>query len=116
MEKARTRGGIKEDCEYDQEDAGADDGNLSAAWLRCVRRTLRHEIGHALGLAMDPKRTNTEKHFGVHCTAPGCSMRQAENLLKLLRFSREEEQQGKWFCPDCLADLEKALSKAGKQE
>ena len=84
--------------------------------LRCVRRTLRHEIGHALGLAMDPKRTNTEKHFGVHCTAPGCSMRQTENLLKLLRFSREEEQQGWWFCPDCLADLEKALSKAGKQE
>ncbi len=84
--------------------------------LRCVRRTLRHEIGHALGLAMDPKRTNTEKHFGVHCTAPGCSMRQTENLLKLLRFSREEEQQGKWFCPDCLADLKKALSKAGKRE
>ena len=83
--------------------------------LRCVRRNLRHEIGHSLGIGMDPKRSNTEMHFGVHCTAPGCSMRQTENnLLMLLRYSREEEQQGWWFCPDCLADLEKALSKAGK--
>lgn len=84
--------------------------------LRCVRRTLRHEIGHALGLAMDPKRADTEKRFGLHCTAPGCSMRQTENLTKLLRFSQEEEQQGSWFCRSCLAELEAALAQAEKSK
>lgn len=76
--------------------------------LRCVRRTLRHEIGHALGLAADPKRANTENQFGTHCVCPGCSMRQAGTLKKLLDFSLEEDRRDSCFCPDCLADLRRA--------
>ena len=76
--------------------------------LRCVRRTLRHEIGHALGMAADPKRANTEAFFGPHCVCPGCSMRQAGTLEKLLAFSLEEERRGSWFCPDCMAELRRA--------
>ena len=76
--------------------------------LRCIRRTMRHEIGHILGLAADSGRKNTEEHSGPHCTAPGCSMRQAGTLEKLLAFSLEEDRQGWCFCPDCLAELEAA--------
>lgn len=76
--------------------------------LRCIRRTLRHEIGHALGLASNPKRANTEEFFGTHCVCPGCSMRQAGTLEKLLELSQEEEAQGSWFCPDCMAELRRA--------
>lgn len=77
--------------------------------LRCIRRTMRHEIGHTLGLAADLKRKNTEKSGGPHCTAPGCSMRQTGNLKKLLAFSLEEEQREQPFCPDCLEELRKRL-------
>ena len=78
--------------------------------LRCIRRSLRHEIGHALGLAGNPKRINTEESFGCHCTAPGCSMRQTGTLKKLLLLSQEEEGRGQWFCPDCARELEQALN------
>lgn len=76
--------------------------------LRCIRRTLRHEIGHALGLASNPKRANTEEFFGTHCVCPGCSMRQSGTLEKLLELSQEEEARGSWFCPDCMAELRRA--------
>ena len=78
--------------------------------LRCIRRTMMHEIGHVFGLASDLKRKNTAEHAGPHCTAPGCCMRQTADLPKLLACSLEEEQRGRWFCPDCQAELDKALS------
>lgn len=52
--------------------------------LRCIRRTLRHELGHIFGLANDLRRANTENYHGHHCTAPGCSMRQTGTLRELL--------------------------------
>ena len=73
--------------------------------LCCIRRTLRHEIGHAVGLAADPKRVNVEQNFGLHCTSDGCTMRQAGTLEALLKQAKEEEQQKKWFCPYCKAEL-----------
>ena len=78
---------------------------------RCIERTMWHEIGHALGLAADLARKNTERKSGPHCTAPGCSMRQTESLAKLLAFSKEEEMQEQCFCPDCMADLRKRFEK-----
>ena len=75
--------------------------------LRCIRRTLRHELGHCFGMANDPNRENTKDVFGPHCTTKGCSMRQTETLDKLLRLSEEEEELGVLFCGACLQDLRK---------
>ena len=84
--------------------------------LRCIRRTMMHEIGHAFGLAADLKRKNTAEHAGPHCTAPGCCMRQTADLPKLLACSLEEEQKGTYFCPNCREELRKALSKPANEE
>lgn len=77
--------------------------------LRCIRRTLRHELGHNFGMAADLNRVNTEDHTGPHCTAPGCSMRQAGTLQKLLELSAEEKRVGTYFCKDCISDMNKTF-------
>jgi predicted Zn-dependent protease/L-ascorbate metabolism protein UlaG (beta-lactamase superfamily) len=82
--------------------------------LLCVRRTLRHELGHTFGMAADPNRPHTEDHFGRHCTVPGCSMRQTGTLRELLQLAREEEQSGSYFCPGCLADLRRRFPPHGR--
>lgn len=82
--------------------------------LLCLRRTLRHELGHNFGMAADPTRPHTEDHFGRHCTVPGCSMRQTGTLRELLRLAGEEEQSGSYFCPECLADLRRRFPPDGR--
>ena len=77
-----------------------DKATLSA----CVRRTLRHELGHIFTCAHDLMRSHTEMNLGEHCTNPRCSMRQTLNLAELLRAVREENAQN-CFCAQCLADL-----------
>lgn len=77
---------------------------------RCIRRTLRHELGHAFGMAADPKRSNTEDRFGRHCTNPGCSMRQTPTLRALLRTAAEEEDHSCCFCPQCMEDLRRFMA------
>ena len=78
-----------------------------AEQLRCLRRTLRHELGHIFGMAKDKSRANTEEHFGPHCTTRGCSMRQAGTLRELLQRAAEEEQSGEYFCRYCREDMQK---------
>ena len=78
--------------------------------LRCIKRTLRHELGHIFRLANDLKRANTENNHGHHCTAPGCSMRQAGTLREFLQCSAEEECAGTFFCRDCVSDLKRYFS------
>ena len=73
--------------------------------FRCIRRTLRHELGHAFGMANDLERANTEDKLGPHCTNPGCSMRQTSNLQELLMRANEEDRLETYFCEDCLADM-----------
>lgn len=80
--------------------------------LRCIRRTLRHELGHIFGLANDLRRSNTENYHGHHCTAPGCSMRQTGTLRELLQYSAEEERVGTFFCKDCISDLNRYFSES----
>ena len=80
-----------------------DEANKSA----CIRRTLRHELGHCFGMASDLKRVNTEDNSGPHCTVPGCSMRQAENLQVLQMRANGEDRRGMYFCPDCMEDLKR---------
>lgn len=79
--------------------------------FRCIRRTLRHELGHAFNMAIDLNRSNTEDKLGPHCTNPGCSMRQAANLQELLMRANEEDRLGTYFCEDCLADMNKKYLK-----
>ena len=75
--------------------------------FRCIRRTLRHELGHTFGMASDLKRAHTEDKLGPHCTNPGCSMRQSSTLQALLRHATEEDRLGTYFCKECLADMNK---------
>ena len=72
---------------------------------RCIRRTLRHELGHVLGMAGDPSRSNTEERYGCHCTNPGCSMRQTPALRDLLALSAEEEKLADPFCAQCREEM-----------
>ncbi len=77
-----------------------DKATLSA----CIRRTLRHELGHIFACARDLNRGHTEMNLGEHCTNPRCSMRQTLNLAELLKAVREEDARN-CFCAQCLADL-----------
>ena len=73
--------------------------------FRCIRRTLRHELGHTFGMVSDLSRTNTEDKLGPHCTNPGCSMRQSSTLQSLLKHATEEDRLGTYFCKQCFADM-----------
>ena len=70
----------------------------------CIKRTLRHELGHIFGCAADPKRTNTEQKLGSHCTNYGCSMRQTMSLQELVD-DLPTENATRCFCSQCMADL-----------
>ncbi len=71
-----------------------------------ITRTLRHEVGHIHKCASDPKRANTEKKYGMHCTTKGCTMRQSPTLKDLLRHAKEEDP-GNCLCKLCRDDLER---------
>ena len=75
--------------------------------FRCIRRTLRHELGHTFGMVSDLSRTNIENKLGPHCLNPGCSMRQASNLQELLMRANEEDRLGTYFCKYCIEDFNK---------
>ena len=79
--------------------------------LACIRRTLRHELGHVFGMAADPRRPETVADKGMHCTVPGCSMRQTGTLRALLATAAEEEAKGQYFCPRCRADYAGTLER-----
>ena len=78
--------------------------------FRCIRRTLRHELGHTFNMAIDLNRANTEDKLGPHCTNPGCSMRQSSTLQSLLLHAVEEERLDTYFCEECLAELNRYFS------
>lgn len=78
--------------------------------LQCIRRTMRHELGHIFKMADDLKRINTEDRYGHHCTTPGCSMRQIHSFQEKIEYGKEEERSGVYFCKYCLADLNKYFS------
>ena len=74
-----------------------------------ITRTLRHEVGHIHKCAADPKRRNTRKKYGMHCTTQGCTMRQSPNLKDLLKHAKEEDPKDP-LCKYCREDLERFKS------
>jgi predicted Zn-dependent protease len=75
----------------------------------CIRRTLRHELGHLFGCAANPSRSNTENKCGQHCTNPGCSMNQTMTVAELVqRMSYECDTD--FLCPQCKQDLQRFLN------
>ena len=71
-----------------------------------ITRTLRHELGHVHKCAADPKRPNTESKYGMHCTCPGCTMRQSPTLKALIEHALEEDPAD-CLCRFCKEDLRK---------
>ena len=70
----------------------------------CIRRTLRHELGHIFGCP-SPGRTNTDKSYGYHCTNYCCSMQQIRDVRQLLGKAIHEDPTN-CFCPQCMRDLQ----------
>ena len=69
-----------------------------------IRRVVRHEVGHLLGMANDDRR-NTVESCGSHCANPICTMRQGLSVAAWQILSRMEDEAGILFCDDCLSDL-----------
>jgi len=70
----------------------------------CIRRTLRHELGHIFCCAADARRSNTVEKLGMHCTNLGCSMQQTMSLNEL-RIAVRKENPRQCFCAQCMDDL-----------
>ena len=81
----------------------------------CIRRTLRHEMGHIFCCAYSKYRSNTTDRLGIHCTNPGCSMRQTMSLNELMAAALEEDPRN-CFCPQCLQDLRNFKAQYEKEE
>lgn len=67
--------------------------------LRCIRRTLRHELGHIFKLCKSPGRANTLRNAGMHCTNHNCSMNKTKNTSDLVLHSKLEAYEKNFFCP-----------------
>ena len=75
--------------------------------MMAIRMVVQHELGHVFGMAADENRSNTEDNLGIHCTNPGCVMRQGLSVGEWLRHARESYGAGMIYCPQCLADAAK---------
>ena len=73
-----------------------------------IKTVVQHELGHVFGMAADLNRSNTEYKLGPHCTNPGCVMRQGLSVSEWVRHARESYSAGMIYCPQCLADAERA--------
>lgn len=69
-----------------------------------IRRVVRHEVGHLLGMAAE-SRVNTVESCGSHCANPVCTMRQGLSVAAWQILTKMENKAGILFCPDCLSDL-----------
>lgn len=70
--------------------------------LAVIRRLLRHEVGHMLGL---PGRNHrVEEKLGSHCTNV-CTMRQGMSLREWAQLTQQESRAGIHFCNDCMGVL-----------
>ena len=81
----------------------------------CIKRTLRHEMGHIFCCAYSKYRSNTVNMMGIHCTNPGCSMRQTMSLNELMAAALEENPRN-CFCPQCLQDLRTFKAQCEREE
>ena len=70
--------------------------------ILAVKRLLRHEVGHMLGLV--ERDHHVEDKLGLHCTNI-CTMRQGLSVPEWLQQAKEEEKHGVQFCSCCMNDL-----------
>ena len=70
----------------------------------CIRRTLKHELGHIYGCPANIRRSNTVENMGTHCTNPGCVMRQVSSVSSLI-YAAKNENPYNCFCPQCSKDI-----------
>ncbi len=77
----------------------------------CIRRTVRHELGHILKMADDLTRSNTEENFGEHCTNTNCSMRQGNSISEWLAEAKQEQKSDQFYCSQCITDLKNLYEK-----
>lgn len=71
----------------------------------CIKRTIRHELGHIYRMAGDLKRSNTEEKLGEHCTNSNCCMRQGMSVGEWLAEAKQEQASGIFYCKQCINDL-----------
>ncbi len=80
-------------------------GERSQVKLDLIRRTLRHETGHLLGI---PGPVGSHPRIyekgGAHCSHL-CTMRQGWSLAEFKSQMMEEQKAGVIFCQDCLNEL-----------
>ena len=69
-----------------------------------VKHTVLHELGHILGMVSDPKRAKIEDRQGLHCTSPGCVMRQGITALDWVKNAKASDRNHTLYCPYCLAE------------
>lgn len=75
--------------------------------MAAIKMVAQHELGHVFGMAGNKNRSNTEDNLGMHCTNPGCVMRQGLSVPEWVRHARESYRSGIIYCPQCLADAAK---------
>lgn len=73
-----------------------------------IRMLFHHELGHILGMCGSSARSNTEESYGRHCTNYGCAMRQGLSVSEWVEHAMESWRAGMIYCPQCLADAQKA--------
>lgn len=72
-----------------------------------IKALVQHELGHIFHLAGDRERGNTEYNLGMHCTNPGCVMRQALTVEDWVKNAIESQRRRMIYCPQCLEDAQR---------
>lgn len=79
--------------------------------LDLIKRTLRHETGHLLGIpGLLGSHPRIYEKGGAHCNHL-CTMRQGWSLAEFKSQMMEEQKAGVIFCQDCLNELRLIQSK-----
>ena len=65
-----------------------------------IEGLIMHELGHIFYLTSG-NREHTERKLGLHCTNPGCVMKQGLTREELYRNFKEAKAMHRYYCPEC---------------
>lgn len=74
-----------------------------------VKHTVLHELGHILGMVSNQDRAKIKEQQGLHCTSPGCVMRQGITALDWVKNAKASDKNHTTYCPLCRAEAERSL-------